>query len=53
MGNTTSENSKPLSVILKVAEALVFPLLCEIRNDPRLKICQRGRSMLTELNFYR
>ena len=45
------EDGKPFPRFLRLAAALVFPILFELRNDPRVKNTPKVKILFSNLNF--
>ena len=44
------EDGKPLPKLIRLAVALVFPILFELRNDPRIKNTPKVKILFSKLN---
>ena len=44
------EEGKPLPRFIRLAAALVFPILFELRNDPRIKNTPKVKILFSKLN---
>ena len=45
------EEGKPLPRFIRLAAALVFPILFELRNDPRVRDTPKVQILFSELNI--
>ena len=46
-----TEETKPLSTFLRLLAALVFPVLFELRNDPRVKNTPKVKLLVSRLDI--